>query len=303
MQKITPMLWFDNNAEEAVNLYISVFNNSKISGNVSRFDEAGAKASGQKEGTVMTVPFQLMDINFVAINGGPYFKFNPSTSFYVILETEKEVNKVWDRLKEGGQILMEISKYDWSDRYGWLQDKYGLSWQISLGSKKDFGQSIIPLLFFTGQQFGKTEEAINYYKSIFKNSSIDSIYRYEPGEGGPDGFIKYAQFRLEEFVFAAMENNQENIFPFNEAISFVVNCNDQKEIDYYWDKLTEGGDEKAQMCGWLKDKFGLSWQVVPVELSKLLSDPGKAKQVMQVVLKSKKLNIEELRNASKKEMA
>jgi predicted 3-demethylubiquinone-9 3-methyltransferase (glyoxalase superfamily) len=159
MQKITPFLWFNTQAEEAAKFYVSIFKNSKVGG-VTRYDEAGAKASGMPKGTAMTVAFQLEGQQFTALNGGPHFKFT-------------------------------------------------------------------------------------------------------------------------------------------EAISFVVNCESQEEVDHYWSKLSEGGDEKAQQCGWLKDKHGLSWQIVPKVLVKLLSDPDPAKsqRVMQAMLQMRKIDINALKQA------
>lgn len=119
MQKITPFLWFDNQAEEAVNFYASIFKNSKIGG-VTRYDEAGAKASGRPKGTAMTVEFQLEGQEFVALNGGPQFKFTEAISFVVNCTTQEEVDYFWEKLSEGGQEV----------QCGWLKDKYGLSWQV-----------------------------------------------------------------------------------------------------------------------------------------------------------------------------
>jgi predicted 3-demethylubiquinone-9 3-methyltransferase (glyoxalase superfamily) len=119
MQKITPFLWFDNNAEEAVNFYISIFKNSKIV-SVARYGEAGANVSGQPKGTVMTIAFQLEGQEFVALNGGPVFTFSPAISFVVNCETQEEVDALWEKLSEGGEIV----------ECGWLKDKFGVSWQI-----------------------------------------------------------------------------------------------------------------------------------------------------------------------------
>ena len=159
MNQITPFLWFDNNAEEAVNFYTSVFKNSKI-GSMTRYDEAAAKATGRANGSLMTAVFQLNGQDFIALNGGPQFKFT-------------------------------------------------------------------------------------------------------------------------------------------EAVSFVINCENQKEVNYYWEKLTNGGDARAQQCGWLKDKFGLSWQVVPTILSKLLADKNakKSQKVMMAMLQMKKIDIAVLEKA------
>ena len=119
MQKIMPCLWFDSQAEEAVNFYTSLFKNSKIT-NMARYDEAGAKASGQPKGSIMTVVFQIDGQEFMALNGGPAFKFTEAVSFVVNCETQEEVDELWHKLTEGGEEV----------QCGWLKDKYGLSWQI-----------------------------------------------------------------------------------------------------------------------------------------------------------------------------
>lgn len=296
MQKITPFLWFDDNAEEAMNFYTSIFENSKI-GSVSRYDQAGATASGRPEGSVMTASFHLNGQEFVALNGGPRFKFNPSISFFVIFETEAEVDKLWQELREGGEVLMELQKYDWSVKYGWVQDKFGVSWQISLGRKEDVGQFITPSLLFVGKQQGKAEEAVRFYTSVFKDSDIIGILRYNAGEEQPEGTVKHAQFTLNGEVFMAMDSSLVHPFTFNEAISFVVNCEFQEEVDYFWEKLTEGGEES--MCGWLKDKFGVSWQVVPTALGEMLvdKDTEKSQRVMKAMLQMKKIDIDVLKKA------
>jgi len=118
-QKITPFLWFSDNAEEAVNFYTSVFKNSQI-GTISRYDEASAKASGRPAGSVMTVTFQLDGLDFMALNGGPEFKFTPAISLVVNCETQQEVDYFWEKLSEGGKEI----------ECGWLEDKYGVSWQV-----------------------------------------------------------------------------------------------------------------------------------------------------------------------------
>ncbi len=119
MQKITPFLWFDNQAEEAANFYVAIFKNSKV-GKITRYEEEGAKVSGQPEGTVMTIEFQLDGQDFIALNGGPQFKFTEAISFSVNCETQEEIDEMWDKLSEGGE----------EGQCGWLKDKFGLSWQI-----------------------------------------------------------------------------------------------------------------------------------------------------------------------------
>ncbi len=141
----------------------------------------------------------------------------------------------------------------------------------------------------------QAEEAAKFYTSVFKNSSMGKISRYgKEGfeiHGRPEGSVMVVEFTLEGQQFVGLNGGPH--FKFNEAVSFIINCNDQEEVDYYWEKLTEGGDPKAQMCGWLKDKFGLSWQVVPTVLSKMMSDkdPKKSGRVMKAMLQMKKLDI------------
>ncbi len=158
-------------------------------------------------------------------------------------------------------------------------------------------QTITPFLWFNDN----AEEAINFYVSVFKNSKILDITRYDEesakASGKPKGSVMTVEFRLNGQEFIAINGGPQ--FGFSPAISFVVNCKTQEEVDYYWQKLSEGGDEKAQQCGWLKDKYGLSWQIVPAVLGRLLGDPDqvKSQRVMRALLQMKKIDIAILRRA------
>ena len=158
-------------------------------------------------------------------------------------------------------------------------------------------QKITPFLWFDSQ----AEEAAKFYTSIFRNSKMGRVTRY-PSEGQEvhgrePGSVMVAEFEIEGQTFTAL--NGGPVFKFNESISFVVNCQSQDEVDHYWDKLSEGADPKAQQCGWLKDKFGVSWQIVPTILTKMLGDKDreKANRVMREMLRMKKMNIAELEKA------
>ena len=156
-------------------------------------------------------------------------------------------------------------------------------------------QKITPFLWFNDN----AEEAVKFYTSIFKNSKIGSVARYGEAGPGPAGSMMTASFELDGQEFVAL--NGGPIFKFTEATSFVVNCESQEEVDYYWNNLLKGGT--PSQCGWLKDKFGLSWQIVPTALSKLLSskDPEKSKRVMQAMMKMVKLDIKTLEEAAEGE--
>jgi predicted 3-demethylubiquinone-9 3-methyltransferase (glyoxalase superfamily) len=297
MQKIIPSLWFDNNTEEAVNFYTSIFENSRI-GNTARYDAESAKVSGQPEGAVLTIEFWLEGYQFLALNGGPAFHFTPATSFMVACETKDRVDQLWQKLSEGGQALMELGSYPFSERYGWVQDKYGVSWQIMFVGDMEIKQTITPTLMYVGDMAGKAEEAIALYTGLFDDSKIENVMRYEAGED-PDkeGTIKHASFQLAGQYFAAMDSAHEHEFTFTEAISLMVYCDDQAEIDKYWNALS--AVPEAEQCGWLKDKFGVSWQITPKILDEWLADPNpaKARATMKVMLSQHKLDIAELQRA------
>jgi predicted 3-demethylubiquinone-9 3-methyltransferase (glyoxalase superfamily) len=282
-QKIIPCLWFDTQAEEAVKLYTSAFSNSTI----------GKKAAGQTEGSILTIEFEIGGHQFVALNGGPLFKFTPAVSFLVACSTREEVEAIWKILSEDGTALMELGQYPFSEKYGWTQDRYGLSWQVMFMGDLQVKQKITPTLMFVGEQSGKAEAAIGFYTSVFHNAKTGDILRYgRDEEPDKEGTLKHAAFNLENQEFAAMDSAQEHLFSFNEAISLTVMCETQSEIDYYWEKLIESGGQEG-VCGWLKDKFGVSWQVVPAILAQMLQNPNReiVKRVTAAFLKMKKFNI------------
>jgi predicted 3-demethylubiquinone-9 3-methyltransferase (glyoxalase superfamily) len=289
MEKITPHLWFDNNAGEAAKFYTSIFKDSRIK-NVTTLHNTPS-------GTVEVFTVELLGQEFTLISAGPLFKFNPSVSFLVACSTKEEVDALWKKLSEGGTVLMELGEYPFSERYGWVQDKYGLSWQVVFMGDRKIKQRIIPTLMFIGKQCGKAEEAINFYASVFGSAKVGDIFRYKGEEPDKEGTVKHASFMLEGQDFAAMDSARGHNFAFNEAISFIVHCETQKEIDYYWGKLS--ADPNAEQCGWLKDKYGLSWQIVPNLMDEMLNDKDTKKiaRVTEAFLQMKKLDIAKLKKA------
>jgi predicted 3-demethylubiquinone-9 3-methyltransferase (glyoxalase superfamily) len=292
---IYPCLWFDNQAEEAAKFYTSIFKNSGI-GTISRYGKEGFEFHHQPEGTVMVATFKLNGKKFMGLNGGPVFKINPSISFFVTCGSINETNELWGKLIDGGKALMAIDKYPWSERYGWLQDKFGLTWQLSVVTSAGTNHQLTPSLLFTGNQFGRAEEAINFYASVFDKSPAPMLMHYPKEDKKNAGKVMYSEFKLNQHDFIAMDGPGVHEYSFNEAVSFVVDCETQKEIDHYWDKLTADGGQES-MCGWLKDKFGVSWQIVPAILGKLMSDPERSQRVMHAFLKMKKFDIKKLEEA------
>lgn len=298
MQKIIPHLWFDKEAKEAAEFYVATFGgNSKVKDVTVLRDTPS--------GDCDLVEFKIWGYDFMSISAGPLFKFNPSISFMVNFDPSQDKNaktkidEIWNKLIDGGKALMEIGKYPFSERYGWVQDKYGVSWQLILTNPEGEERPlIIPSLMFVGDVCGKAEEATNFYVSIFKDSKHGAIMRYPAGMA-PDkeGTVMFTDFKLLGQWFAAMDSAQKHEFNFNEAISILVDCDTQEEIDYYWEKLS--AVPEAEQCGWLKDKYGVSWQINPRVVGKMLKDKDeeKVKRVTEAFLKMKKFDIAKLEKA------
>lgn len=293
MQKITPHLWYDTQAKEAAEMYVAAFGQGSKITHVNTLDDTPS-------GKVEMVSFELCGFEFAAISAGPLFKLNPSISFLVACASAEEVNALHAKLSPGGKELMELGAYPFSERYAWIEDKYGLSWQLIYVKENKYKQKITPTLMFVGKNCGKAEEAMNVYAKIFDASNIGPIMRYEEGESmDKPGTIKHGLFELAGQGFAIMDSAYEHAFAFNEAVSLMVSCDTQKEIDYFWSKLS--AVPEAEQCGWLKDQYGVSWQIVPSMMEEYLSgnDQEKIARVTQAFLKMKKFDIAELEKAAK----
>ncbi len=279
-KQITPCLWFNDQAKEAAELYCSVFKKSKITAQSPIVTEI--EVSGQK---------------FILLDGGSKYQSNPSISFYYICENEQELDKIWKGFEKDGNVMMPLKKYHWSEKYGWITDKFGISWQLALGKISEVGQKITSCLMFTGKQYGRVDEAIEHYTTILKNGSVDGILRYGANElPDKEGKVKHAQIKIDGQTFMLMESAADHKFSFTEGVSLTLYCETQDEIDYYWEKFTESGEES--MCGWLKDKFGVSWQIIPTALGEIMSDPTKAGKAAEAFMSMRKLNIEQIIQAS-----
>ncbi len=301
-QKIMPNLWFNKEAKEAAQFYIDTFGkNSRIISEVT--------LSNTPSGDTDIITFEILNQQFMAINAGPLFKINPSISFFINFDPAKDSNAkenlktTRDKLLQGGKVLMELNQYPFSKYYGWIEDRFGVSWQLIL-TNPDSGErpEIVPSLLFTKDKNGKALEAIDFYLSVFKDSQKGIIAKYGQNQG-PDKNAKlaYGDFKLFDTWIAAMDGGDMHEFEFNEAVSLIVNCKNQEEIDYYWEKLSAVPD--AEQCGWLKDKFGISWQIQPEIMNEMMID-GTSEQldrVTQAFLKMKKFNIEELQKAYNQE--
>jgi predicted 3-demethylubiquinone-9 3-methyltransferase (glyoxalase superfamily) len=271
-----PCLWFDGNAQQAADFYCSVFADSKI---LTR--------------NAMVNEWEIMGLKIMGLNAGPMFKINPGISLSVNLTSEAEIHRIYNALIDGGSAMMQLGKYDWSLLYGWLKDKYGMTWQLTLAETDSIKLSML----FTDTVLGKAAEATDLYTSVFENSK--SIFKAPYPAGSPyEGYLMYSEFTLGGRLYGAMDGPGGHTFAFNEGVSLVVTCDTQAELDHIWNTLTTNGGSESQ-CGWLKDPYGVSWQIIPKILSEKMNagDGKRSGQMMQALMGMKKLIISDLEKA------
>ncbi|QDP84286.1 VOC family protein [Chryseobacterium sp. SNU WT5] len=281
---IFPCLWFNGNGEKAAKFYCKTF---------------GGSISADS-GVVINI--ELFSQKMMLLNAGPQFEKNASISFMVLCESEEEIQRYWESFSEGGLVLMELAEYPWSKKYGWIRDQFGVTWQFNLGDGP-IEQKIIPTLMFINKNNGKAQKAMDFYTSVFPHSKIGSALKYGEGVGNKQDEvsenIQHADFAIDGYHFFCMDNSHKHQFDFNEGISIVVMTDNQKETDHLWNALIANGGRES-MCGWLKDQFGVSWQIVPKRLLELMNDfdnPQKAQKVVQSMMTMQKIEISELERA------
>ncbi|KFC38008.1 VOC family protein [Elizabethkingia anophelis] len=277
---IFPCLWCNGDAKESAEFYCQVF---------------GGKITVD---TPVVINIELFGQKLMLLNAGPQFEKNPSISFLINCASEEDVQHYWDQLSEGGMVLMELDSYPWSKKYGWIKDKYGTTWQLYFGEMQE--QRLVPTLMFMHRNNGKAMEAMEFYTSTFPESKIEGVLKYKDGgenEEDPEN-VQHAQFVINNYMLSCMDSSLDHKFDFNEGISLVIMTNDQKETDHLWNTLISGGGRES-MCGWLKDQYGVSWQIVPKKLIELMNDtdPAKSQKVVQAMLKMQKIIIAHLEEA------
>lgn len=270
-----PCIWFDGKASEAFHFYVSVFPNSAITAE-----------------NPMVVKASLDGTEFMGLNGGPMFKPNGAISFMYVSPDKTLLKQVWEQLSADGKVLMPLDSYPWSEFYGWVEDRFGANWQLYFGADEWNHDKIVPTLMFCGGQQGKCEEALAFYEKTFPQYKNDGVMRY--AEGDMTGQIQHTQFTLNNRLLMAMDSGVPQTFSFTEGVSLVLECNDQEAIDYYWNSFTKEGEESQ--CGWCKDPYGISWQVIPRNIGDLLFKSADPQKSQQALMQMKKIDIEKLRN-------
>lgn len=278
---IFPCLWFNENGGDAANFYAETF---------------GGKILDHSK---LVINLELFGQKIMILNAGPQFEKNASISFMIVCKNEEEVEKYWKQLSKGGIILMELGEYSWSKKYGWVRDQFGVTWQVSMGENLG-DQKIIPNLMFIHENNGKALEAINLYTQIFPNAKTGSILKYGEGNESHEisDNIQHADFEIDGFTFFCIDNSYDHQFDFSEGISMVVMTESQEQTDHLWNSLTANGG-KESMCGWLKDQFGMSWQIIPKKLTELMSSTEHSRNIktMGALMGMKKIMIAELEKA------
>jgi predicted 3-demethylubiquinone-9 3-methyltransferase (glyoxalase superfamily) len=294
-RKIVPCIWLDDQAEQAAAFYSKTFPDGRVMA-TSRYPDSSDNPSGRPRGSVLTVEFEVAGQRFTALNGGPIFVLNPSISFFVHVDTAGEADRLFAALADGGEALMPLDAYPWSERYGWVKDRFGVTWQVMAGRRQPGAATLVPCLMFSGKQHGRAEEAMRVFTGAFPGGRIDGVERYSAGEG-PPGTVKHGRFVLAGQEMVAMDSHVSHGITFNEALSLQILCRDQAELDSYWDALSEGGEKGP--CGWLKDRFGLSWQVVPAGMADWMTskDAAARDRAFKAMLKMRKLDIAALARA------
>ena len=272
---IYPCLWFNSQAQQAAEFYCSVFKNASII-----------------TSNPMVTTFTLDGLKFMGLNGGPMYKTTQSVSMYVYAGNEEEVTRLYNLLSENGKVLMPLDTYAWSPKYAWVEDQFGNSWQLDV---KDIegSQKIVPCLLFANKKMGFVKKAIDHYTATFEDAKIRFEAPYPADAGLAEGTLLFAQYALNGTIFQAMSSTLAHDFDFTPGNSFVIDCDTQEEIDHYWDKLGENG--RYDRCGWLTDEFGVSWQIVPTCLPKLMAEKGQ--RVVQAFMKMQKFDIKGLEEA------
>lgn len=292
-KRIVPCIWMDDQAEEAAAFYAATFPNSRTLG-MSRYPKSGTNPSGKPPGSVLVAEIEVAGHPFTLLNGGPQFRPKPSISFFVYAGSAREVDRLHAALVEGGMALMPLDRYPWSERYAWVQDRFGVSWQLMADPPPE-GQVVVPCLMFANALGGRAHEAMETYVKIL-GGEVESVARYEEGQA-PKDWISHGRFRLGDQRFAAMDAPGEHAFGFDEGISLQVACDDQATIDRLWASLSEGGE--PGVCGWLTDRYGVRWQLVASQMGRWMieADEATRDRLFAALMQMKKIDLGALERA------
>lgn len=282
MQRIIPNIWCQGTAAEAGAFYASVFPGT-TSAVTARYPETGLPDFQlDYAGKELVVDVDIQGYLVRLINAGNEFRPSPALSFMVTVdprrfggsadddsEARATIDRIWAALADGGAVFMPLGAYPFSPRFGWLADRYGVSWQLMVPIDGGSGTPFIaPHFLFTGAQ-ARAREAVDFYTALFDEAAPGTLVPY-PEDSGQDG-VMFGDFTLAGQRFTAADGGPMHKFTFTPGFSLQVDCADQPEIDRLWDALS--AVPEAEQCGWLADRFGVSWQIVPAQMAELMQRP------------------------------
>ena len=292
-QRIVPNIWCNGNAEEAGAFYAEVLPGTTTEVEARYPEEGLLEFQLDMAGKALTVGVDIGGTRLRLINAGDEFRPNPSISFFLNFDpldyagdpeaARDALDRVWSSLADGGKVLMPRGEYPFSAQYGWVEDRYGVSWQLMLtrpeGDPRPF---VIPSLMFCGAVQNRAEEAAICYVRLFEpDAELGNLVPYgrQTGPASAEALM-FGEFRIGDQWFAVMDSGVEQDQPFTCGVSLEVACADQEEIDRLWSALS--WVPEAEQCGWLQDPFGVSWQIVPANMEELMARPGAYGRMMQM---------------------
>ena len=291
MQTIIPHIWINRVADDATEFYLSALPDTRVVERWTYPEEGLLDFQEEFAGEPLTVEFDIGGYRLAMINAGDEFTPTPAISFFLNFDPSQrddargDLDRTWARLTDGGQVLLELGEYPFSPHYGWVADRYGVNWQLMLtdpeGEPRPF---VIPNLMFCGPAQNKAQEAVDFYASVFPEAQVGNRVHYE---GSTDSVI-FSEFQIRGEWLTAMDSAVEQPFTFTPGISLLFNARGQEEIDHLWNALS--AVPEAEQCGWLQDRYGVSWQIAPDNLNELLERPGAYAHLMEM----KKIVIAEL---------
>ena len=280
--RLSACVWHNGTAREAFQHYAGLFPNAWIPGEIDA-DPSAAQP------TVITMKLGALEL--MGLNGGPQYRPTPSISIFVRSGNARELRRFWDSLSQNSiRILIPFEEQQWSPLYGWLEDEWGLSWQLMLSPAmtEDELPIFTPAMLFTGAQFGKAEQALRLYESIIPGADLSDLNVHE--EGDLKGTVLFAEMQVPGLSLIAMDGPGEHAFGFDPGLSLVLHCKDQEEIDHVWQVLLKSGGEENR-CGWIVDGFGVSWQILPIGMGAWMRNPVHGPARMKALMDMVKLDV------------
>jgi predicted 3-demethylubiquinone-9 3-methyltransferase (glyoxalase superfamily) len=291
MQKIIPSIWCRRNADEMADFYAAALPDTRIAQTEKYPAEGLPDFQRDMAGKTITIDLEIGGYRLNLLNGGDEFAPNPSISFMLDFDpaswdgeadaARAELDRTWALLADDGSVMIPLGEYPYSPWYGWVQDRFGVSWQLMLaGPGGTRRPPVVPNLLFSGPNQNRAGDALATYAEVFGGTRGTTAGYPEPTGPATAGAVMFGDVELAGQWFAAMDSGTEQDFTFTEGISLIVQCENQDEIDRFWNVLSQ--DPAAEQCGWCRDAFGVSWQVVPKNIGELLKEPGAFPAMLQM---------------------